>query len=58
MFDRDQDGFISPEELQRVMNAIGVETDGDQATEMVKEADIDGDGMINYEEFVKIMTSK
>ena len=45
------------EELQRVMNVIGVETNGDQAADMIKEADIDGDGMINYEEFVKIMTS-
>ena len=41
-----------------MMNAIGIETNGEQAAEMVKEADIDGDGMINYEEFVKIMTSK
>lgn len=46
------------EDLQRVLNAIGIDTNVDQANEMVREADIDGDGMINYEEFVKIMTSK
>ena len=46
------------EDLQRVLNAIGIDTNADQAGEMVREADIDGDGLINYEEFVKIMTSK
>lgn len=27
-------------------------------SEMIREADIDGDGQINYEEFVKMMMSK
>jgi calmodulin len=26
--------------------------------EMIREADIDGDGQVNYEEFVTMMTSK
>jgi len=26
--------------------------------EMIREADIDGDGQINYEEFVKVMMAK
>jgi len=25
---------------------------------MIREADIDGDGQVNYEEFVKMMTTK
>ena len=29
-----------------------------QVDEMLREADIDGDGQINYEEFVKMMMSK
>ena len=29
-----------------------------QVDEMIREADIDGDGQINYEEFVKMMMSK
>jgi len=28
-----------------------------QVDEMIREADIDGDGQINYEEFVKMMMS-
>ncbi|KAI6660909.1 Calmodulin-like [Oopsacas minuta] len=58
LFDRDQDGFISAEDLQRVMTAIGIDTNAEQATDMIREADIDGNQLINYEEFVKIMTSK
>jgi calmodulin len=26
--------------------------------EMIREADVDGDGQINYEEFVKVMMAK
>ena len=29
-----------------------------EINEMIREADIDGDGQVNYEEFVKMMTSK
>jgi calmodulin len=29
-----------------------------QVDEMIREADIDGDGQVNYEEFVKMMTAK
>ena len=28
------------------------------STQMIREADIDGDGQVNYEEFVTMMTSK
>ena len=29
-----------------------------EVDEMIREADIDGDGQVNYEEFVTMMTSK
>ena len=29
-----------------------------EVDEMIREADVDGDGQINYEEFVKIMMAK
>ena len=32
-------------------------TDG-EVEEMIREADIDGDGEVNYEEFVQMMTAK
>jgi Ca2+-binding EF-hand superfamily protein len=30
----------------------------EEIEEMVREADVDGDGQINYDEFVKMMMSK
>jgi len=30
----------------------------DEVAEMIREADVDGDGHINYNEFVKMMMSK
>jgi len=30
----------------------------EEVDEMIREADIDGDGQFNYEEFVTMMTSK
>lgn len=35
-----------------------IHTCSEEADLMIKEADIDGDGQINYEEFVKMMMSK
>ena len=29
-----------------------------QVDEMIREADVDGDGQVNYEEFVKMMMAK
>jgi Ca2+-binding EF-hand superfamily protein len=36
---------------------IGETVTPDELKEMVLSADVDGDGMINYEEFLKIMVS-
>ncbi|GCA64273.1 hypothetical protein KIPB_013786 [Kipferlia bialata] len=55
VFDRDGDGFISAAELRHVMTHIGERLDEDEVDEMIREADIDRDGSINYVEFVKLM---
>ncbi|KAK4775879.1 hypothetical protein SAY87_023840 [Trapa incisa] len=57
VFDKDQDGYISPEELRRVMLNLGEKLTDEEVEMMVKEADLDGDGQINYEEFIRMMTS-
>ena len=49
MFDRDGNGFISHTELRHVMTSIGEKLTDDEVDEMMQEADIDGDGQINYE---------
>ncbi|XP_050387418.1 calmodulin-like [Argentina anserina] len=58
VFDKDQNGFISADELRHVMASLGESLTDQQIDQMVHEADIDGDGQINYQEFVKVMLAK
>lgn len=51
-------GFISAQELRHVMTNLGERLTDEEVDEMLREADVDGDGKINYEEFVKLMVSK
>ncbi|XVE62818.1 hypothetical protein DITRI_Ditri06bG0150500 [Diplodiscus trichospermus] len=55
VFDMDQDGYISPNELRQVMINIGEKLTDEELEQMIREADLDGDGQINYEEFVRMM---
>merc|ERR1712003_534391 len=58
MKDKDNNGFISAAELRHVMTNLGEKLTDEEVDEMIREADIDGDGQVNYEEFVTMMTSK
>jgi len=58
VFDRDGNGFISASELRHVMNNLGEKLTDDELNEMIVEADLDGDGQINYSEFVRVMQAK
>lgn len=49
MFDRDGSGTVSASELRRVMMNLGEKLTEAEVDEMMREADIDGDGEINYE---------
>lgn len=51
ILDADCNGYISPTELHRVMRNLGENLTEDEISEMVKQADMDGDGKINYEDF-------
>jgi calmodulin len=55
VFDRDGNGFISAAELRHVMTNLGEKLTDEEVDEMVRESDVDGDGQVNYEEFVKMM---
>lgn len=57
VFDRDGNGFITAAELRHVMTTLGEKLSDEEVDEMIREADVDGDGQINYEEFVALMTS-
>ncbi|XP_064622651.1 uncharacterized protein LOC135484884 [Lineus longissimus] len=58
VFDKDQNGFISVAELRHVMTNLGEKLTVEEVEEMVREADIDGDGTIDYEEFVRMVCSE
>ncbi len=45
-------------QLRHVMTNLGEKLTDEEVDEMIREADVDGDGQINYEEFVKMMMSK
>jgi len=55
VFDRDGSGFISVSEIRHVMSNLGEKLSDEEMDEMVGTADVDGDGSVNYEEFVRMM---
>nr|AAC68891.1 VU91C calmodulin [synthetic construct] len=58
VFDKDGNGFISAAELRHVMTNLGEKLTDEEVDEMIREADVDGDGQVNYEEFVQVMMAK
>jgi Ca2+-binding protein (EF-Hand superfamily) len=57
VFDKHKQGYICADELRHVMTTLGERLSEDEVNEMIQEADINGDGRINYEDFVTLMTS-
>ncbi|TYJ21607.1 hypothetical protein E1A91_A08G074100v1 [Gossypium mustelinum] len=55
VFDRDQDGFISANELRQVMMNMGERLTMEEAEQMIREADLDGDGVVSFDEFARMM---
>ena len=50
--------MISGAELRQVMANLVEKLTSEEVDEMIREADVDGDGHINYEEFVRMMMAK
>ena len=51
-WDKDKNGFITKDELSVVLTSLGCSTKPEDLEAMLKEADLDSDGKINYEEEV------
>ncbi|RKP17473.1 centrin [Rozella allomycis CSF55] len=55
LFDDDNTGKISFKNLKRVAKELGENLTDEEIQEMIDEADKDGDGEINEEEFLRVM---
>jgi calmodulin len=49
IFDRDGNGLIDGKELKFAMQNLGEKLTDKELQDMMREADVDGDGKINYE---------
>jgi len=54
-YDKDGNGYITVTELRQVMAELGNEITDEDAEDMISGSDLDGDGRINFEEFVEMM---
>lgn len=57
VFDKDKDGLISVEELGSVLSSLGLNEGRkiENCKEMIRKVDTDGDGMVNFDEFKRMM---
>merc|ERR1711910_33993 len=55
IFDRDKDGYISMKELKKVCSMLGTMLTKEELDEFMAEADKDGNGKLDYDEFVKML---
>ena len=52
-FDKDGSGALSPDEVKQALREVqGVDYNEQEIQEIIKKIDIDGDGEINYSEFL------
>ncbi|XP_045187366.1 calmodulin-like [Mercenaria mercenaria] len=58
VFDKDGNGKLNAAELKHTMTNLGERLSKEDIDYMVKMADVTGDGQVNYEEFIRVMTSK
>ncbi|KAF9345906.1 hypothetical protein BGX34_004369 [Mortierella sp. NVP85] len=58
LFDTDGDGLITVKELGSVMRSLGQNPTDSEVQDMVNEVDADGNGTIDYPEFLTMMARK
>ena len=58
LFDKEGNGLININDLKHIMLTCGNNFSETEINDLLKEADIDMDGYINYEEFIRALLSK
>jgi len=58
LFDKDGDGTIDNEELGTVLRSLGNQPTDEEVEDMIREADEDGNGTIDFAEFIKMMPTQ
>ncbi|KAJ4403855.1 hypothetical protein N0V82_010589 [Gnomoniopsis sp. IMI 355080] len=57
-YDQDRGGNISTEEFGRVMRKTNPSVSDEEVAKIISEVDLDGDGTINFDEFITMMTGQ
>ncbi|XP_059090231.1 neo-calmodulin-like isoform X1 [Tigriopus californicus] len=55
-FDKDDSGAIDTKELTSLLRSMGQNPTDSQVHDMINEIDVDGSGVVEFEEFVKFIT--
>merc|ERR1711976_679664 len=58
LFDEDETGKISFRNLKRISQELGESLTDEEMQEIIEEADRDGDGLINPDEFYRVMRKR
>ena len=58
VFDRNNTGEIEIDDLKRVMTNLGDKLTDEEIKYIINEADVNGDGVIDNEEFIDMMMSR
>ena len=57
VFDKDGNGFISSGELRYVLTSLGEKLSDSEVDELLKCIEVDKNGLVNYEQFVRTILS-
>ena len=58
IFDKDKDGYITIKELGEIMKNLGQAPTESELQDMINEVDMDGNGNIDFKEFIGLMSRK
>ena len=57
-FDLDEDGYLSLKEVSDLLMSLGMPVSEDELREMTNEVDIEGNGTVDFKEFIQLMARK